>query len=70
MVANAGLNALAVILGYSSGKSNTIENQFEEQPEPAILQKAKTRITKKNYPDFPVQKKDLLPMIASEESSG
>ena len=49
--------------------SPNIESQFEDQPDPCNIAKAKTRVTKTSL-IFPVQKKNLLPMIASEESSG
>ena len=49
---------------YCSG----IESQFKDQPNPCSIAKAKTRVTKTSL-IFPVQKKNLLPMIASEESS-
>ena len=45
-----------------------IESQFKDQPNPCSIAKAKTRVTKTSL-IFPVQKKNLLPMIASEESS-
>ena len=42
----------------------------EDQPEHARLQKTKTRITKKTTLIFPVQMKDLFPMVTSEKSLG
>ena len=45
-----------------------IESQFEDQPDPCNIAKAKTRVTKTSL-IFPVQKKNLLPIITSGESS-
>ena len=46
----------------------SIESQFEDQPDPCNIAKAKTRVTKTSL-IFPVQKKNLLPIITSGESS-